>query len=531
MWVITLIFATKVYGQEPVMNLDSIPAYIAVKGLVPDCDRPAVAFSFFKNGEWNFREQAGFGYALFMNASGDAVNITTEFALAGVQDAQSNPLLKGLHGYIAGLSQNKDGNWCVSVNENLTTFDGRFWFRINSEWAMYLRDGCQNPVLVYDPVKELTPKPGFELAIIPPGKCDTIIVICKTECPPPVVIQPCDNCCPADSLEYEMEFFAVADFERVGSELEKGIGGGVEWIQYYLHRNDKDQQYYRKPNSLYGGLTVYMAKKGIEFKPTCDTCGYWGDIPGGLAFRSDVYFGTQHQIFKKLGVFGFAELRYVWINTENKRNKFLSDEGIKLRGGLKIKLQTPSKMPIFRSIQVELGPQVSTYATPDKSLAVSAGGFLELRANIGARDKEVRQAEHAKRMKRAQAQFTRDSISRDEKILRDSVRREERLMQDSVKVDSFLSQNPQPIVIDSVRLAVDTTVHAPRLPWVKAPLPFTKGAKGVKLNDSKTEVFSLQNENNRLLAELKQDQSVWGEFQKNQKKLNRAERKLARREN
>ncbi|MCX6747443.1 MAG: hypothetical protein NTW98_00635, partial [Candidatus Nomurabacteria bacterium] len=216
------------------------------------------------------------------------------------------------------------------------------------------------------------------------------------------------------------------------------------WLQGRLHRNDKSDIWLEQPTSWYGGLTFYLSEKSVPFRPTCDTCGYWGDIPGGFAFHADAFFGVQHRIFKKKkdtqnqhfghsGVFGFFEGRYDWYNSQNQRGKFLGKENIKTRFGLRIKAGLPPKLPFLRSAQVDLGPQATTYNTPNNT-------------------------------------------------------------------------------------------------WVKAPLPFTKGAKGVKLNDSKTEVFSLQNENNRLLAELKQDPSVWGEFQENQKKLNRAERKLARRE-
>jgi hypothetical protein len=446
MWVMVLTTTTG-YSQQPVMSVDSIPIYLTVKGLVPDCDRSAVAFRYYANGQWHFRVAAGSGYGLFLNSAGDAVEVSDSFALASVQDVQTNPVIKNLKGYMAGLSEDGIGGWCVSVSEKLTTFDGRFWFRINSEWAMYLRDGCLNPALVYDPAP---PTPQFTVKA--PPKCDTVRIHDTVRIETPVLPQLCNNCCPGDSLFYLFEPFAVMDFERIGGELERSFGFGVEWLQGRLHRNDKNDIWLEQPTSWYGGLTAYLSKKAIRFTPTCDTCGYWGDIPRGLAFHTDVFFGIQHRIFKKAketkdqhfghaGVFGFAEGRYDWYNSQNQRGKFLGDENIKARFGLRLKGGLPSKLPIFRSVQLEIGPQLSTYATatPNKNLAVSTGGFLELRVNLGKRDKDVQVAER----------HERDSIAQ--------VKAQKQFRTDSLEMDSFLLMNPLPIITMGNALEIDTT--------------------------------------------------------------------------
>jgi hypothetical protein len=306
-------------------------------------------------------------------------------------------------------------------------------------------------------------------------------------------------------VKYTFELFGVLDFERIGGKLHKGFGFGLEWGQWYLHRNDKKDPWFEKPVSFYGGLTAYIGKKVIEFTPTCDTCGYWGDIPGGVVFRSDVYAGFQHRLFQKNGVFGFGELRYDWINTEHQREKFLSDEGIKARGGLRIKLETPRKMPIFRSVQVELGPQVSTYATPTNNLAISAGGFLELRVNLGKRDKEVRHEQDSIHRAQTYKQFQQDSVKREKEL------------------DQFLVESPQPIVLDSTDMAFET------------PIPNAKGGvdksqqKLISRNLAKAKVHQLIYEQNELKKQVqKGDVTKRPELAQNVRELKKAKKDLKR---
>lgn len=497
MWVMVLTTTTG-YSQQPVISADSIPAYPKDSAFLPDCDKHTKSFRYFTGGQWQYRANAANAYAYVLDYTGEAPGVSPEDALKSVEEAMTNPLITSMKGFVGGIWQGPDGNWCMSLTDTLKTFDGRFWFRINARWSVYLRDGCANISLVYDPAP---PTPQFTVKAPP---CDTVHIRDTVRIENPAPPQPCQNCCPGDSVKYTFELFGVLDFERIGGKLHKGFGFGLEWGQWYLHRNDKKDPWFEKPVSFYGGLTAYIGKKGIEFTPTCDTCGYWGDVPGGVVFRSDVYAGFQHRLFQKNGVFGFGEMRYDLVNTEHQE-KFLSDEGIKARGGLRIKLETPRKMPIFRSVQVELGPQVSTYTTPTNNLAISAGGFLELRVNLGKRNKEVRHEQDSIHRAQTYKQFQQDSVKREEEL------------------DQFLVESPQPIVLDSTDMAFET------------PIPNAKGGvdksqqKLISRNLAKAKVHQLIYEQNELKKQVqKGDVTKRPELAQNVRELKKAKKDLKR---
>ncbi len=503
MWVITLMFNNVFgFGQNPIQyqKLDQVPGLPDT--LVPDHDLYGTNFFRWnsKNEQWEARPHADEVYAYALNKVGEG-NFSPRLAMEFVVEASQGKMYEKVAGYPGSLCYSeKEGKWVISFPEKPVFFSGFFVSRINDKWAYYGRNGCNNLTPVPDTIQKSF---GFKGDPIPP-KCDTVKIhdTLRIETPAP---PPCNNCCPGDSIKYTVEPFFVIDFERVGGKLQKGIGGGIDWTQYYLFRNDKDEDWIEKPTSLYAGLTAYLAKKGLSFLGTCDTCGYWGDIPGGLVFWSDVYFGIQHRVFKRYGVFGFIEVRYDWINTEHQRKKFLGDEGIKARGGLRIKLETPRKMPIFRSVQVELGPQVSTYATPNKNLAVSAGGFLELRVNLGKRDKEVRHEQDSIRRAQTYQQFQQDSIKREGEL------------------NQFLVESPQPIVLDSSDM------------MFQVPVPTAKGGydksqqKVASVNLAKLEVHRLVFEQNELKQQvIEGDDTKRAPLAKNIRELKNAQRKLDR---
>lgn len=516
MWVIVILITATGYSQNLettiLSKIDMVAAKQSLNGL-PDHNLSSRAWRNAATGKMH--KYFGAAAAELLNVSGEMVDATPEMGEQSIAETTTGEVYS-VTGFTSGLYF--DGR--ISFSENPTMVSAYRWFRWDENWVLYIRVGCLNPVLVWEPMKKMDPKGAEECTweIISLYKEKEIEKPCL---PPPSV--PCDNCCPGDSLKYTFNLLAVLDYERIGGQLGKSFGVGLQFTQWGLHRNDKEELWFEKPVSFYGGVTAYLAKKGFELKPTCDTCGYWGDIPGGTSFHSDVLLGAQRRLFKKVGVFGFVEARYDWVNTENKRAKFLSDEGIKTRGGLRVVVNTPRKMPVFRSVQFEVGPQGSTYATSSKNLAFSGGGFLRVLATAGSRDKDVRQEQDSIRRTVAYAQFQRDSLDR---VKRDSVQS----IQDSVAVIEFFERNLDTIHIAREVLQPDSLYIDPEpqkfLGVSVSPLPFTKTTKGVKVNKLREKVLQLQEEHNMLRLEMKDNPSKWSEFERNTEKLKKAERKL-----
>lgn len=533
LWVWVILFlataTNQMMGQNPVTVRDSIPAYSTIKGLVPDCNKYGEGFFVYRNGEWVANKGSGSSYAELFAYIGEG-EFTPEQAIDFVKQSLSNPLQRNLNGYIGAVCW--DGKkWCVSFSGRLTSFDGKFLCRVNSEWSLYTRNGCKNPALVYDPQKEdLVPK-GVVVTVR-----DTIRDTVRIQTPPTIVN--CQNCCPGDSLRFEEEAAAVFTYERTAGDLEKWFGLYYEWQAYKLHRNDKLEPWMERLLSYYGGFNALIGEKGVPFSPTCDTCGYWGPIPGGLAFKSEVYFGVQHRIFKKYDVFGFWEMRYAWLNTRHIRNKFLSDEGIGSRIGFRILFDLPKDFPIFREIKGDIGFQLKTHA-PTSELRLGGGGFVQIAVVMGPRDAEVLLERDSLRRVQASQQFLRDSTAR---IQKDSLQ----FVRDSTEIADFFENNPQPIQIDSVSLEPDYSVYDSVVVPKKLlgiTLPFTKAAKKARLleakksvNRFKVYVLDLQNEQNQLRLNVQfGDKSMYSALQTNienleeaQQNLQRAERRVSR---
>lgn len=296
---------------------------------VPDCNLKGIPFRTYENGAWVYHSEAGFGYAHILNSIGETLNLPSGDGISSFDRALNNPLIKNLRGYIGALSKRKDGTYCVSFSEKLTTFDGRFVCRINSDWALYRREGCANPGLVYDP--QVQGDRDLELLdtiriIIPQSCCDTTIVIIN--CPP--TTKDTSPCCTVPKLAWPLVYPMVGYRSTYDSPLMEEsmfIGFG-----YRKHWRDSIQMF-----STYVGSEL-TAFRSTRTDVSCDSClTFVEGRPENLALRWEVFVGREFGILEKTNIRGFVEGRYALLQPQvgliiDKR--FLPKKsGVTLRGG------------------------------------------------------------------------------------------------------------------------------------------------------------------------------------------------------
>ena len=315
---------------------------------VPDCDLKGIPYRTYQNGAWMYDKMAGFGYALILNSIGETLNMPSSDGIHFFDKALSNPLVKNLSGYIGALSVRKDGTYCVSFSEKLSKFDGRFVCRINSDWALYRREGCANPVIVYEPDKSISsiiedvpePRDLEVLPVVPSFQscCDTTIVIVNF----PTVTPPTAPCCDVPKLSWPLVYPMVGYRSTYDSDLRNEsmfIGFG-----YSKHWRDSMQM-----NSNYVGseLSAFRSK---YLNITCDTCGFFTEgRPEKLALRWEVFVGREFGIVEKTNLRGFVEGRYALLQPKIGTivdQRFLPKKsGLTLRGGV--------RYDIFQKFQVQ----------------------------------------------------------------------------------------------------------------------------------------------------------------------------------
>ena len=491
-----LLTVTAGYGQDPVINPDSIPAKPA--GLVPDCDRYGSSFRRYQGGEWVFHPQADLCYAEVLRYIGEA-NLPTDDAIPFVEQAvQYNARQTGLYGYVGAVCWN-GSEYCTAFSEKLTHFDGYFLSRINAKWSLYLREGCLNLTVVYDP---LSPKGGAETPPPPvpplPTKCDTIVVICEApECPeiPAPVIQ--QVCCEVPKLSWTYFYPMVGVRSTYDSDICREpwfLGLGVR-----QHWRDSTQL-----SSTYAGVeTSFSMREKTSF--TCDTCvEFTNEAPIKPAVRAEVFVGREFGIRENSKFLGFVEARYAVLQPQvlpgvNDRKFLPKQSGLTTRGGVRY------------NVNKSLQAQASFEYDP---LAKLAGGEVRIIANL-VRGEETRQQE---KQERAREQF-----------LRDSVAREERLRADSIAVANFFEFNLDTVQIAQAELQPDAKYVDPE-PQRVVGIEFQtlRNVRGMKINKARTEVLALQKEHNQLRLQMKVNPAKWSEFQTNSKKLKKAERELRR---
>jgi hypothetical protein len=302
---------------------------------VPDCNLKGIPFRTYESGRWIYHHQAGFGYALILNSIGETLNLSPQDGIDYFDRALSNPLLKNKQGYIGALSARKDGTFCVSISEKLSTFDGRFVCRINSEWALYRREGCANPVLVYEPSSEgqsmprsIAIEPIAPMQLTAQPCCDTTIVIVNCS----AVARDTSPCCEVPKLSWPLIYPMVGYRSTYDSPLMKEsmfIGFG-----YRKHWRDSMQM-----NSTYAGSEL-IAFRSTRTNITCDTCiTFTEGRPEKLALRWEVFVGREFGIIEKTNLRGFVEGRYALLQPKVGTiidQKFLPKKsGVTLRGGVR----------------------------------------------------------------------------------------------------------------------------------------------------------------------------------------------------
>lgn len=297
---------------------------------VPDCDLKGIPYRTYQDGAWIYDKMAGFGYALILNSIGETLNMPSSDGIHFFDKALSNPLIKNLSGYIGALSIRKDGTYCVSFSEKLTTFDGRFVCRINADWALYRREGCANPVIVFDPGEPRDLDLDVD-TLIPPllPCCDTTIIIVNC---PQVVMPPTPVCCDVPKLSwmlvYPMSGYrSTYDSPLMEESMFFGLGLRKHW-------RDSMQMF-----STYLGSEL-SAFRSTRTNITCDTCLFFVEgRPENLALRWEIFVGREFGIIEKTNLKGFVEGRYSLLQPKIGAifdQRFLPKKsGLTLRGGVR----------------------------------------------------------------------------------------------------------------------------------------------------------------------------------------------------
>ncbi|MFA7285661.1 MAG: hypothetical protein WC011_02335 [Candidatus Paceibacterota bacterium] len=302
---------------------------------VPDCNLKGIPFRTYKDGIWIYHHKAGYGYALILNSIGETLNLSPEGGIDYFDKALSNPVVKNMSGYIGALSTRKDGTYCVSFSEKLSTFDGRFVCRINSDWALYRREGCANPALVYDPQvqgdRDIKLLDTIYMVSNKVCCCDTTIVIVNC----PAVVTDTNRCCDVPRLSWPLVYPMVGYRSTYDSPLmEESMFIG---LGYRKHWRDSMQM-----NSNYAG-TELTAFRSTRTDVSCDSClTFVEGRPENLALRWEVFVGREFGIMEKSDLRGFVEGRYALLQPKVGTivdQRFLPKKsGVTLRGGARYDL-------------------------------------------------------------------------------------------------------------------------------------------------------------------------------------------------
>lgn len=305
---------------------------------VPDCNLKGIPFRTYQDGAWIYDKMAGFGYALILNSIGETLNMPSSDGIYFFDKALSNPLIKNLSGYIGALSIRKDGTYCTSFSEKLSNFHGRFVCRIDSDWALYRREGCANPVLVYEPKDEHQSAPrGLAIdQVVPmiqssvkPCCCDTTIVIINC----PTITQPTAPCCEVPKLSWPLVYPMAGYRSTYDSDLRNRpmfVGFG-----YRKHWRDSMQMH-----SNYVGVEALVSLSS-NINMECDTCLNFTQERDEekLSPTVEIFVGREFGIFEKTLIRGFVEGRYALLQPQIGNvidQRFLPKKsGLTIRGGVR----------------------------------------------------------------------------------------------------------------------------------------------------------------------------------------------------
>ncbi len=238
---------------------------------LPDCNISAIPFRNEATGV--NQPHAARLYALLMNTGGAAVATTDSAALHSVEEALNSGNEMQVTGYVAGVSIS-NGQPCISFSEKQSTITAVPWFRWDGTWMVYIRTGCQNPVLVFAPSEG---KGVDETPIL--GRGDINITLTSTTInnislsitnPTQAAV-----CCPKFG---QTEFSAyVTSRSLKGSILlpqDWEPAAGISMINRKLVLGPNDEVYGKPVGwKTIGELYMRVAEKSGE--APCDTCGIW----------------------------------------------------------------------------------------------------------------------------------------------------------------------------------------------------------------------------------------------------------------
>lgn len=258
----------------------------------PDCNR-LNGVPFRDEAVGTFDHRAGKLFAMLMDSAKASVGISDSLALAKAKYALDTATSKRVYGYVGGITLDAKGHTCISVTETPAWVDAVPFFRWNDEWMVYLRTGCGNIVLVYEP-RQQTPRDAYENP--PVGNTYNFVdnrayqYNLKMERTPLQQMPATPFCCPKFG---ETEFSAYFQIRHLSGNvlLQQGTQPvlGLEMINRRLFLGP-DYKIYGRPLGWKSIAELYM-EASDEFDAPCDTCGVWV-LDSGNQLRLGISLGS-----------------------------------------------------------------------------------------------------------------------------------------------------------------------------------------------------------------------------------------------